>query len=150
GFPSVIVISISQAIIQSIAMIWAIRPKFGMNFARPSLRSLPIQSYVVFGAAAYFSSALLLWVQFKAFPFLPAAKSSPYTCFIFAMTPLAYSVGVSCRIDLHLLRRGTQTLSRRLIDGFWLSAVAVGVQIIVFNLLSSYDLIPLPRLKFLW
>src|SRR3984893_4880334 len=91
-----------HAISQTIAITWAIYPKIPSNFARPSLYSLPWQSYVVYGAASYVTGATILFI-FRlgvplAFPILvPTLISS--------VSFLIMTVGTSFLIDRRLQSR---------------------------------------------
>jgi hypothetical protein len=103
-----------HAVSQTLAITWAIYPKVTSNFARPSLYSLPWQSYIIYGIASYLSgAAILLLFRLNVpidFPIvLPTLVSS---CSFLLMT-----VGISFLIDRHLRSGPDDIERRRLQDG---------------------------------
>lgn len=125
-------IASTQAIISSLAILWAIWPKHHFNFARPSLTKLPIKSYPIYAAGAYATSIFLMQLLFLAFPQLPFARHVPQSYLIQSLLPMFYTIIVSVLIDRHLLRSTTLGMRDRLVDGL-ITCVAVGLGEIVLS-----------------
>jgi hypothetical protein len=103
-----------HAISQTVAITWAIYPKIGSNFARPSVCSLPWQSYVVYGIASYLSGAAILFIFRINMPMpFPIVLPTLMSSFSF----LLMTVGVSLLIDQHLRARFDDFKRPRLHDG---------------------------------
>jgi hypothetical protein len=103
-----------HAISQSVAITWAIYPKVVSNFARPSLYSLPWQSYLLCGLGSYITGAIILFIFRLYIPFeypiiVPTLLSS-VSFFLMA-------VGLSVLIDRRLLSRSLNFDQGRLREG---------------------------------
>jgi len=88
-----------HAISQTVAITWALYPKIVSNFARPSLYSLPIASYVLCGLGSYMTGALILFV-FRVYIPLPYPIILP--TLLSSLSFLFMTVGMSVLIDLRL------------------------------------------------
>jgi hypothetical protein len=124
-----------HAISQTVAITWAICPKIASNFARPSLYSLPWQSYIVYGIASYLSGAAILFIFRLNVPMpFPIVLPTLTSSFSF----LLMTVGVSFLVDQHLRSRLGDLKRRRLHDGVIIGLLMlVGTstfQIIIFHI----------------
>jgi hypothetical protein len=108
-----------HAISQTVAITWAIYPKIASNFARPSLYSLPWQSYIVYGVASYLSGAAILFIFRLNMP-MPFPIVLP--TLISSLSFMLMTVGVSLLIDQRLRSRFDDFKRGRIQDG-----VAVGL-----------------------
>jgi hypothetical protein len=88
-----------HAISQTVAITWAFYPKIVSNFARPSLYSLPVASYVLCGLGSYLTGALILFV-FRVYIPLPYPIILP--TLLSSLSFLFMTVGMSVLIDLRL------------------------------------------------
>jgi hypothetical protein len=112
--------AVVHALLQSVALTWAIYPKTVSNFARPSHYSWPRQSYVVFGLASYATGAIILFLFRLVFPIpfpivLPTLVSS-------LGFPLM-TVGMSFLIDRRLRSRSLDFGRGRIGEGLILAAL---------------------------
>jgi hypothetical protein len=131
-----------HAISQTVAITWAIYPKVASNFARPSLSSLPWQSYLVYGIGSYVSGAAILfvfrWYMPMAFPIvLPTLISS--------LSFLFMTVGISALIDLRLQSVGDFSGGRLrdgLIIGILMLAATATFQIVIFHVGPHFGWLP--------
>ena len=140
--------AVAHALLQTVALTWAIYPKTVSNFARPSLYSWPRQSYVVFGLASYTTGAIILFLFRLVFPIpfpivLPTLVSS-------LGFPLM-TVGISFLIDRRLRSGSLDFEQGRIGDGLILAALMVSgtltFQLVIFYLapaLGWFDLGQVP------
>jgi hypothetical protein len=112
--------AVVHALSQTVALTWAIYPKMVSNFARPTLYSLPWQSYVVFGLASYATGAIILFIFRLVFP-LPFPIVLP--TLVSGLGFLLMTVGISFLIDRRL-RSGSLDFERgRIGEGLILAAL---------------------------
>jgi hypothetical protein len=88
-----------HAISQTVAITWTIYPKIVSNFARPSLYSLPLSSYVAFGLGSYVTGAMILFL-FRIYIPLPFPIALP--TLLSSLSFLFMTIGMSVLIDLRL------------------------------------------------
>jgi hypothetical protein len=103
-----------HAISQTIAITWAFYPKIVSNFARPSLDSLPVASYVLCGLGSYLTGALILFV-FRVYILLPYPIVVP--TLLSSLSFLFMTVGMSVLIDLRLKSSSLDFEQGRLREG---------------------------------
>jgi hypothetical protein len=133
-----------HAISQTVAITWAINPKIASNFARPSLHSLPWQSYIVYGIASYLSGAAILFIFRFNIPMpFPIVLPTLISSFSF----LLMTVGVSFLIDQHLQSRLDDFKQRRLHDGTVIGLLMLAgtcvFQLIIFHVAPAFGWIHL-------
>jgi hypothetical protein len=144
GMVSLLVVATNQAIILTLSILWAIIPKIDMNYARPSLKTLPTRSYVWFGLWSYCTGLFLIKLQFMVFPFLPLAAKQPGSIFILSLPPAVFTVIVAILVDWHLMGRSINSPKDRIFDGLVLF-FAIGItQLVQVSLLYHFLLFPLP------
>ncbi len=97
---------LTNAAAQVVAVAWAIFPKGGSNFARPSLYTLPWQSYLLYGCLSYVSGVLISLPVAYANPLPPGAfpihLSTTTLMLLFSVYFPVVTVTVSFLTDLHL------------------------------------------------
>jgi hypothetical protein len=140
--PALALFLLGHGLAQVFAVSWAILPKATSNFARPSLRSLPWQSYVLFGSLSYLSGVsiqlIISYVVFSIFPESgkpvpsPISGISPYVLpFLFSSYFPVITVCLSILTDLRLRRATVVTWSYRILDGFVCSVVMAATYLLV-------------------
>jgi hypothetical protein len=133
------IIAIMQAVKHSLALIFATNPKFYVSSARPSLRSLPINSYLLFGSYSFLACFVITLWQFTVFPRLPIPvlirsqhlgwSGSFYlalAALVLSFTALIFTLVVSVLIDLRLLKWFKNQQVNRTFDAL-VGGVAVGL-----------------------
>jgi hypothetical protein len=103
-----------HAISQTVAITWALYPKFVSNFARPSLYSLPLPSYVVCGLGSYVTGAIILFI-FRIYIPLPFPIILP--TLLSSLSFLLMTVGMSVLIDLRVKSRSLDFEKGRVREG---------------------------------
>ena len=97
---------LSNGLAQVIAVAWAVFPKAHSNFARPSLRSLPWRSYIVFGGCSYLTGAVISLPIAYANPLpanaFPIDINTTILVLLFTIYFPVITVFVSFLTDLHL------------------------------------------------
>ena len=97
---------LTNAAAQVVAVAWAIFPKSGSNFARPSLYSLPWESYLLYGVLSYASGVLISLPVAYANPLDPNAfpvhVGTTTLILLFAIYFPVVTIVVSFLTDLHL------------------------------------------------
>jgi hypothetical protein len=135
-----------HAIAQSIAITWAIYPKVVSNFARPSLYSYPVRSYVWFGLLSYLTGATILFI-FRVYIQLPFPIVVP--TLISSISFLLMTVGVSVLIDARLKSRSLDFEHGRVREGLLMAALmaagTINFQIWVIAIPSFLGWVARPR-----
>ncbi|MGM4877647.1 hypothetical protein AB7645_41155 [Bradyrhizobium sp. 956_D2_N1_5] len=141
-FPKFNVISfaLAHAISLTAALAWAIFPKASYDFARPSLRGLPIWSYCLFGIASFISGCFV-WTGLKflihPIPGMPMAEHPVLFISVNSITFLVITILASYLIDLRLRVQSYDYRRNRWRDGFALAftvtAVAILTQAVLWN-----------------
>src|SRR5262249_1282837 len=108
-----------HAVLQTVAIGWALVPKATSNFARPSLYSSPIHalpwhSYVAFGIGSYVTGAIIVWIFRRAIP-MPFPIGLP--TLLVSVSFLLMTIATSILVDLRLLSRSLDFKQGRLRDG---------------------------------
>ena len=140
-----------HAIAQSIAITWAIYPKVVSNFARPSLYSYPVHSYLWFGFSSYLTGAAILFI-FRVYIDLsfPIVLPTLVSSVSFALM----TVGVSFLIDARLKSRSLDFEQGRVREGLSMAALmaagTINFQICVFIIGPWLGLIPRPNADLRW
>jgi hypothetical protein len=113
-----------------LAVAFSIYPKFFLNSARPSLRTLPWKSNLVCTAGAYVAGVL---VSLAALPLRPASPSMPPYAFVFGGSFFfaAVTFGICIAVDLRLRdhARATRRMAAR--DALLLGALLLGVDLLL-------------------
>jgi hypothetical protein len=131
-----------HAISQTIAIVWAFYPKIVSNFARPSLYSLPVPSYVVCGLGSYLTGALILFV-FRVYIPLPYPIVLP--TLLSSLSFLFMTVGMSVLIDLRLKSASLDFEQGRLREG-----TVIALLMLAATLTFQAVMISIGQLKFSW
>jgi hypothetical protein len=148
GILNLLVVLCNQSFTQSIGVIWATAPKNRFSFARPSTRTLPILSYVVFGALSYFSCVVFYNVIFIANPLLPLAVKPIISSLILSLNPLMYTVVIAMLVDMHLMSITTNNRRGRLVDGVILAMGATVAEGLVIIFVVRFVRTELPLVSF--
>jgi hypothetical protein len=135
GWINLAVIIFNQSLTQSMGVMWAIGPKFNSLIARPSLKSLPISSYLIVGLCSYLSSVVFFNVIFAANEKLPLAVSPFVSSTILSIQPLCSTLVIAVLTDMHLMGRNRSEWYGRIFDGVTVGIVAAASQVLVSSLL---------------
>jgi hypothetical protein len=131
-----------HAISQTIAIVWAFYPKIVSNFARPSLYSLPVPSYVACGLGSYVTGALILFV-FRVYIPLPYEIVRP--TLLSSLSFLFMTVGMSVLIDLRLKSASLDFEQGRLREG-----TVIALLMFAATLTFQAVMIYADKLQFTW
>jgi hypothetical protein len=131
-----------HAISQTVAITWAFYPKIVSNFARPSLYSLPVASYVVCGLGSYVTGAIILFV-FRVYIPLPYPIVLP--TLLSSLSFLFMTVGMSVLIDLRLKSSSLDFEQGRLREG-----AVIALLTLAATLTFQAVMISAGQLKFSW
>lgn len=141
-----------HAISQTVALTWAICPKIVSNFARPSLYSLPWQSYVVYGIASFLTGGIILLIFRLNIP-MPGEFPIGIPTLLSSFSFLLMTVGVSVLIDLWLVTKPTDDHRRQLRDGCVIAllmlAGTVTFQVVMFDIIGTVKPPRIIRIVFL-
>ena len=136
GLPTapLVLFPLVHAISQSVAITWAIYPKaVPSNFARPSLYSLPWQSYIIFGLGSYVTGAVIL-LLFRLLVPMPYPVVLP--TLLSSLSFLLMTVGISVLIDRRLQSRSLYERGRvrdGVVMALMMLAASLTFQIVLFH-----------------
>lgn len=138
SWKAILAFSLARAICQAVAIMFALYPKWGSSFARPSLRALPWPSYVVFSAASFVGTAILFFLLFNTLP--PRGEPRPLPVQIgMALANgiffLVTTVVVSILVDRRLRRRALDDSEGRIADAL-VCGVAGAASMAAFGLIA--------------
>jgi hypothetical protein len=133
GLVNILEVSSIQSTILSIAIALAVGPKMDFTFARPSLKRLPVSSYVVFGLISFVVACIAwrgLYVVQPTLPFsrisaLPLSQTGIPPYVMMAFQAPAFTILLSLRVDMHLMSRRPVSSANRIIDGIVLAAASL-------------------------
>jgi hypothetical protein len=129
-------VGLAHAFALTMSVIFAIHPKLKGNFARPSLFSLPVHSYMLYGVASYLVGIIAYSFVFALVDLPPAfvARLHPFLASIwFSIMFPCITVILSILLDFRLRNPLSDFQRGRARDGVIL-ALAMGATVIVLQL----------------
>lgn len=142
GRVNVLMVLATQAASFCAAVLWAVAPKRDFPSARPSLRSLPVNAYILLALCAYATSVFLYQSMYFAHPSLPFARAGFRAAPILALMAPVLTLLLSLEVDLHLMGRQPPGWRGRIVDGGLLAAGMLAAQFAVFRFLVGPFVIP--------
>jgi hypothetical protein len=131
---SLVVAGLAHAFAFTAAIVFAIYPKVVSTFARPSLFSLPWQSYILFGLGSYLAGTVALHIVLNlvTVPESYTAKENPLAAsLLYSTLFLVTTVVLSILLDLRLRDDSDEYRRGRIRDGVVLMLATGGTMVFV-------------------
>ena len=134
------ILGLAHAVAFTMAVFWSIYPKTLTNFARPSLRSYPWKSYLLFGGLSYLVGIVALYTGFMICKVPPAFVASQYpltASILFASLFFVITVALSFLLDARLRSPCVCYRSGRIRDGLSLALVmALSISVMQLGIIA--------------